>query len=148
MSTEPTPTPRGEPTEARRSSAEEGIRGVGSAWFVGILLLIVGTLNLFYGIAAVANSSFYGAGERYVFSGLHTWGWITIIVGVIQFTAAFSLFAGNIYGRVVGLFAATVGAIEALANVGGPHPWWSLGVFAVCLWVIHGIWVLGTPERT
>jgi len=83
MSTEPTPTPRGEPTEARRSSAEEGIRGVGSAWFVGILLLIVGTLNLFYGIAAVANSSFYGAGERYVFSGLHTWGWITIIVGVI-----------------------------------------------------------------
>jgi hypothetical protein len=35
---------------------------------------------------------------------------------------------------------------EALANVGGPHPWWSLGVFAICLWVIHGIWVLGQPE--
>jgi len=148
MSTQPTPAPMGASGEPRRSATEEGsVRGSGSAWFVGILLLIVGTLNLFYGIAAVADSSFYAAGERYVFSGLHTWGWITIIVGVIQFTGAFSLFAGNIYGRVIGLVAATVGAIEALANVGGAHPWWSLGVFAVCLWVIHGIWVLGTPER-
>ena len=48
---------------------------------------------------------------------------------------------------ILGIIAATLGAIEALANVGGPHPWWSLGVFAVCLWVIHGIWVLGKPEN-
>ena len=121
------------------------IRGVGRAWFVAVLLLIVGTLNLFYGIAAVADSSFYVTGERYVFSGLHTWGWITIILGAIQLTAAFSLFAGNLYGRLIGIFAATLGAIEALANVGGPHPWWSLGVFAVCLWVIAGIWALERP---
>jgi hypothetical protein len=125
---------------------EENLRGVGSALFVGILLLIVGILNVIYGIAAVANSSFYVAEERYVFGSLHTWGWITIILGVIQFTAAFSLFAGNVYGRVVGIIAATLGAIGALLDVGGPHPWWSLGVFAVCLWVIHGIWVLGQPE--
>lgn len=115
--------------------------------FVGILLMIVGVLNFFYGIAAVANSSFYAAGERYVFGSLHTWGWITIILAVIQVTAAFSLFAGNMYGRVIGIFAATIGAIESLANVGGPHPWWSLGVFAVCLWVIHGLFVLGEPEK-
>ena len=136
-------------SERDRMSSPEGdsIRGVGSAWFVAILLLIVGTLNVFYGIAAVANSSFYVAEERFVFGDLHTWGWITIILGVIQFTAAFSLFAGNVYGRVIGIIAATLGAIEALGNVGGPHPWWSLGVFAVCLWVIHGIWVLGEPEK-
>ena len=126
---------------------EENVRGLGSAMFVGILLIIVGSLNFFYGIAAVANSSFYVANERYVFGSLHTWGWITIILGVIQFTAAFSLFAGNVYGRVIGIVAATIGAVEALANVGGPHPWWSLGVFAVCLWVIHGLFVLGEPER-
>ncbi len=126
---------------------EASMRGMGSAFFVGILLMIVGTLNLFYGIAALANSSFYVADERYVFGSLHTWGWITIILGVIQFTAAFSLFAGNMYGRVIGIIAATFGAVEALANVGGPHPWWSLGVFAVCLWVIYGLSVLGKPEH-
>ena len=125
---------------------EFSTRGVGRALFVGILLLIVGTLNVFYGIAALANSSFYVANERYVFGDLHTWGWITIIIGVIQFTAAFSLFAGNMYGRVIGIIAASIGSIEALANVGGPHPWWSLGVFAVCLWVIWGLFELGEPE--
>jgi len=130
-----------------RTEGAGALRGLGRAWFVGILLLIVGTLNMFYGIAAVANSSFYVNSDRYVFSGVHTWGWITIILGVIQFTAALSLFAGNVYGRVIGIGAATLGAIEALANVGGPHPWWSLGVFAVCLWVIYGIWVLEKPEN-
>jgi hypothetical protein len=134
--------------EARRSAREEdSVRGLGSAWFVAILLLIAGTVNFFYGIAAVANSSFYGGGERYVFGSLHTWGWITIILAAIQVTAALSLFAGNLYGRILGIFAASIGAFEALANVGGPHPWWSLGVFAVCLWVIHGLAVLGSPER-
>ena len=126
---------------------DENVRGVGSAMFVGVLLMIVGVINFFYGIAAVANSSFYVAGERYVFGDLHTWGWITIVLAVIQVTAAFSLFAGNMYGRVIGILAATVGAIASLANVGGPHPWWSLGVFAVCLWVIYGLSVLGKPER-
>ena len=125
---------------------EMSTRGVGRALFVGILLLIVGTLNVFYGIAALANSSFYVANERYVFGDLHTWGWITIIIGVIQFTAAFSLFAGNMYGRVIGIIAATIGSVEALANVGGPHPWWSLGVFAVCLWILWGLFELGEPE--
>ena len=132
------------PVEVRE---EESLRGAGAAWFVAILLLIVGCLNIFYGIAAVANSSFYAAGERYVFGSLHTWGWITIIVAVIQLTAAGSLIAGRMYGRVIGIIAATFGAIEALANVGGDHPWWSLGVFAVCMWAIYGLFVLGKPEE-
>jgi hypothetical protein len=132
--------PRGVPEE-------ESLRGVGAAWFVAVLLMIVGFLNIFYGIAAVANSSFYAAGERYVFGDLHTWGWITIVLAVIQLTAAASLFAENLYGRVIGIIAATFGAIEALANVGGAHPWWSLGVFAVCMWAIHGLFVLGKPEK-
>ena len=34
------------------------MRGVGSALFVGILLMIAGVLNIIYGIAAVGNASF------------------------------------------------------------------------------------------
>jgi hypothetical protein len=130
------------------SSPETGsMRGVGSALFVGILLLVVGTLNVIYGIAALGNSNFYVNDTQFVFGSLHTWGWITIILGIIQFTAALSLFAGNVYGRVIGLAAASIGAVGALLDVGGAHPWWSLGVFAICLVVIHGIWVLGEPKR-
>jgi hypothetical protein len=122
------------------------MRGVGRALFVGILLMIAGILNIIYGIAAVGNAKFFVNDTAYVFSSLHTWGWITIILGVIELTASFSLFAGNTYGRVIGIFAATLGAIGALLNVGGAHPWWSLGIFALCVWCVHGLFVLGEPE--
>jgi hypothetical protein len=123
------------------------MRGVGSALFVGILLMIAGILNIIYGIAAVSNASFFANDTQFVFSSLHTWGWITIILGIIELTASLSLFAGNAYGRTVGIFAAGIGAIGALLDVGGAHPWWSLGVFAICLICIHGLLVLGEPRE-
>ncbi len=123
------------------------MRGGGSQFFVGILLMVGGFLNLIYGIAAVANSSYWTHDTQFVFSELHTWGWITIALGAIMFVAAFSLFGGNAFGRVVGLVAATLGAIGALLDVGGQHPWWALGVFAICLICIHGLLVLGQPRE-
>jgi len=64
---------------------------------------------------------------------------IGIIVGIIQLTGGFSLFSGGGYGRFIGIFAATLGAIESLFAIGGPHPWWALGIFVVSLWVLHGL---------
>jgi hypothetical protein len=122
------------------------MRGTGSALFVGILLMIAGILNIIYGIAAVGNAHFWVNETQFVFSTLHTWGWITIILGVIQLTASLSLFGGGTYGRVIGLVAASLGAIGALLNIGGIHPWWAIGVFAICVIVIHGLVVLGEPE--
>ena len=123
------------------------MRGAGSAIFVAILLLIAGILNVVYGIAAISNANFYD-GTQYAFSSLHTWGWVTVLLGVIQLTAGFSLFGGGAYGRVIGIFAASIGAIGSLFAIGGPHPFWALGVFAICLICIHGLVVLGEPERT
>jgi hypothetical protein len=111
--------------------------------FAGVLLMVAGTLNIIYGIAAISDSNFFVNDTQFVF---HTWGWITVILGIIELTAALSLFAGGIYGRVVGIFAASLGAIGALLNVGGGHPWWALGVFAICVVVIKGLAVLGEPE--
>jgi hypothetical protein len=124
------------------------VRGVGRAMFAAILLMIAGTLNIIYGIAAVSDAHFYtSAGTHYVFSSLHTWGWITVILGVIQLTGGFSLIAGNVYGRVIGITAASLGALGALLAIGGASPFWSLGIFAICLWVLHGLVIYGEPER-
>jgi hypothetical protein len=123
------------------------MRGAGSAIFVGILLMVAGILNIIYGIAAVGESSFWVGETRFVFSSLQTWGWITIILGAIQLTASLSLFAGNTYGRVIGIIAASLGAIGALLDIGGLHPWWAIGVFAICVVCIHGLIVLGEPEE-
>jgi hypothetical protein len=115
--------------------------------FAAILLLVAGTLNIIYGIAAIDGAHFYDDSTRYIFSSLNTWGWITVVLGVIQLTAAFSLFGGGAYGRFVGIAAATIGAIGALLSIGGAFPFWSLGIFALCVIVIHGLAVYGEPEE-
>ena len=124
------------------------MRGVGRTVFAAILLTIAGVLNIIYGIAAISDAHFYtDAGSHYVFSSLHTWGWITLLLGVLQLTGGFSLMSGGVYGRVIGIAAASLGAIGALLSVGGAYPFWSLGIFALCVIVIHGILVYGEPER-
>jgi hypothetical protein len=121
------------------------MKGVGRAVFVAVLLLLGGTLNIIYGIAAVGNAHFFD-NTQYVFSSLHTWGWITIIVGVIQLGAGFSLIGGGAFGRVIAIIAASIGALESLLSVGGTHPWWSLAIFALCLWILHGLIVFGEED--
>ena len=121
------------------------MKGTGRVVFVAILFVMVGTLNIIYGIAAVGNAHFFD-NTQYLFSSVHTWGWITIIVGIIELTAGFSLFGGGGYGRVIGIFAASLGAFEALLSIGGTHPWWSLAIFALCVYILHGLIVFGEDE--
>jgi hypothetical protein len=123
------------------------MRGAGRAMFAAILLVIAGGLNIIYGIAAIGDANFYtSSGTHYVFASLHTWGWITLIIGVIQLTGGFSLISGNVYGRAIGIAAAGLGAFSSLLAVGGSSPFWSLGVFAICLWVLHGLVMYGEDE--
>lgn len=122
------------------------VRGAGRAVFAAILLMVAGTLNVIYGIAAISDANFYANDTHYVFSSLHTWGWVTLILGIVQLTASISLFGGGTYGRVIGIAAATVGAVVALLSIGGAFPFWSLGIFALCVIVIHGLTVYGEPE--
>jgi hypothetical protein len=113
--------------------------------FVAILLLIAGTLNVIYGIGAIADANFWVGENHFVFGSLHTWGWVTLLLGVLEAFAGFSLMAGGTFGRVIGLVAASLGAIGALLAVGGAYPFWALGAFAICVICIHGLVVLGEP---
>jgi hypothetical protein len=63
-------------------------------------------------------------------------GWLTLILGVIQLFAAFSLFSGGGFGRVIGIIAAALGALAALGTTGST-PFWSLGVFALAVTVVY-----------
>lgn len=123
-------------------------RGVGRAMFVAVLLLIAGSLNVIYGIAAIADAHFFtDADTHFVIANLSTWGWILVLLGLLQLTGGFSLFSGNTYGRVIGITAASLGAVGALLSVAGAYPFWSLGIFALCVIVIHGLFVYGEPAE-
>jgi hypothetical protein len=120
-------------------------RGTGSALFASILLMVAGTVNIIYGIAAISDSKFFVNDNTYVFSNLHTWGWVTLLLGIVGLFAGFSVLRGGVFGRTIGIFVASLTAIGALLSIGGAYPFWSLGVFALCIVIIHGL-VVYDPE--
>ena len=124
------------------------MRGAGRVVFAAIMLLIVGFLNVIYGIGALDDANYFANDTRFVLTNLNTLGWVLIILGIVQLTAGFSLMSGNAYGRVLGIIGGSIGAIGALFSIGGANPWWSLVIFALCIYIVHGIIVFGEDERT
>ena len=115
------------------------MRGTGRAIFIASLLLFVGALNIIYGIGALRDANVYAGETRLIFTNLHTYGWVLIILGVIQLTGGLSLFSGNTYGRVIGIIAASIGALANLTSIGGNDPWWRLAGFALCVYILWGL---------
>jgi len=123
------------------------MRGAGRVVFAAILLVVAGTINIIYGIGSLDDANIFVNDKRFIFSNLNTLGWVLIILGLIQLTGGFSLMAGHTYGRVIVIVAGSLGAIGALLSIGGNYPWWSLGVFALCVYVVYGIIVYGEEDR-
>ena len=123
------------------------MRGSGRVIFAATMLLLVGTLNIIYGIGALDDANIYKGDTRYVLDNLNTLGWVLIVLAIIQLTAGFSLMAGNAYGRFMGIFAGSLGAVGALLSIGGAYPWWSLAIFALCIYVVHGIMIFSEDEE-
>jgi hypothetical protein len=115
--------------------------------FAAILLTIVGIINIVYGIGALDDANIFVNDKRFILDNLNTLGWTLIILGAIQLIAGFSLMAGNAFGRAIGIISGSLGAIEALLSIGGSYPWWSLAVFALCVYVVHGLVIFGRDER-
>ena len=124
------------------------MRGTGRALLAATLLVIVGTLNIIYGIGALDGANIFLNDKRYILTDLNTMGWVLIVLGVIQLGGGFSLMAGNTYGRVIGLIGASLGAIGALLSIGGNDPWWSVCLFFLCIYILHGIILYGDESAT
>jgi hypothetical protein len=123
------------------------MRGTGRVVFAATMLLIVGTLNVIYGIGALDDANIFVNDQRFILTNLNTLGWVLIILGAIQLGGGFSLMAGNTFGRVIGIIGGSLGAIGALLSIGGSYPWWSLAIFALCVYVVHGLIVYGEDQR-
>ena len=128
--------------------SDEYVSPAGAGWllFAGIMLMVVATLNIIYGIAAIGDSKFFIADQKYILSNLNTWGWITLILGIIQVLAALSIWAGNQFGRWFGIAGATLSAIGALLSIPA-YPFWSLAIFTLDILVIYGLAAYGGQHR-
>ena len=122
------------------------IRGVGRAIFAAVFLGIGGVLNIIYGIAGISKSHVFTSHAHYVFGDLKSWGWVTLIIGVLELLASVSLFGGGSYGRWFGIFAAALAAIASLLAIPA-YPLLGIAAFGLSLWIIHGLVLYGEDVR-
>jgi len=107
------------------------------------MLVIIGCFNLIYGIAAVANSHVFVANAHYVFGSLRTWGWITLIIGVLQLLAAAGVVAGNQWARWFAVAVLGLNAIDQMFFIPA-YPFWSLTIIAVDVVALYGLCAYGS----
>jgi hypothetical protein len=65
-----------------------------------------------------------------VFGGLNSWGWATLILGVLQLFAAAGVLTGNPFARWFGVTVLGLNAIEQMFFIPA-YPLWSLTIIAV-----------------
>ena len=83
--------------------------------FAGALLLIVGSLDALWGLAAILNDQVVVVGGRgAIIADLTTWGWIHLILGSIVAFTGISLFTGSSGARWLAVFFVSLNAIAQI----------------------------------
>jgi hypothetical protein len=133
--------PEGDYVPATAAYDDSGT-GVGWVGFAAIMLGLAGIWNFIDGILAISSSRVFVGDEVFVFSDLNTWGWIIMILGILQVIAAMTLLGGSEFARWFGIGAAGLNALGQMFFI-PIHPWWGITMFAVDVLIIYALAVYG-----
>jgi hypothetical protein len=121
--------------------------------FAGWLMVIIGMIDFFEGLIAIIRGSYYAVTpNQIVVVNLTTWGWVTLLWGIVLVIAGLALLSGQTWARWFTIVVASIGFILQLGFVGSSaYPLWSLSMLALTLVVLYALivrWNDGRPEAT
>jgi hypothetical protein len=102
------------------------------------MLLLAGFVHVTEWIIALARATFYVPDATQVFGDLRTWGWIQLLVGLVQFTASVAIFAAQQWGRWLGVGIAVLSVLAQLFFVNAA-PWWAMVVIGIDILIIYAL---------
>ena len=115
--------------------------GFGWKVFAGIMILIVGALNVFDGLVGLTQENYikqFTNGQLPITNNVKTWSWVVPILGIIMILAGFLIFSGNMFGRVVGILVASLNLLVQLAYL-NHNTFWSFTMILIDILVIYGL---------
>ena len=121
-------------------------RGYGMVLFASILLFVISSFNMIYGIAAIANSHVFVANAHYVIGDLRAWGWVTLIIAAVQLLAAGGVLMGNQLARWFAVAVVGLNAIDMMFFIPA-YPFWALTIIAVDVIALWGLCAYGSREN-
>ncbi|HEY6730907.1 MAG TPA: hypothetical protein VI039_07775 [Solirubrobacterales bacterium] len=83
--------------------------------FAGAVMLIVGSLDALWGLAAVLNDDVvFVGGQGVLIADVTTWGWIHLILGSLVAITGLGLFAGTEWARMAAIFFVAINAVAQI----------------------------------
>jgi hypothetical protein len=109
--------------------------------FAGWLMVLIGTLDFFQGLIAVIRDQYYVLGpNQIIVFDLTTWGWITLIWGIVVALAGLGLLARSGWARWFAIVVGSLNFVVQLGFVGSTeYPLWALTVLALTAVVLYAL---------
>jgi hypothetical protein len=107
--------------------------------FAGVILIMLGCLNFFWGLAGILeDENLLVGGDGVLLLDVTAWGWASLIIGAIQVVVGLGLWVTEEWARWAGVFFAALGAIGQIGIVTA-FPIWSLIVILLSVLVIYNL---------
>lgn len=123
-------------------------RKEGTGWlgFAGVMLIIVGLLDVVDGLWALDRADSKSNGLLYA-DKLGGWGWFYLILGIVVVLAGIGVFYRAQWARWTGIIVASVALVSKFLWV-FVFPFSALIGIILASLVIYGLVVYGEPETT
>ena len=119
-----------------------------SAWggwivFAAIVLLMVGAMDVLQGFVAIFQDEYVVATRKgLAIVDVTTWGWITVLWGVVIALAGFGLLSGAGWARWLAIIGVGINAIEQvafMANFPQAYPLWNILIITLNVLVLFAL---------
>jgi hypothetical protein len=115
--------------------------------FAGVLMVISGGLNAFYGLIGIVNDEWVVWGNRAnLYLDITEWGWVHLILGLVVLFSGIGLFSGNVLARSVAVIVASISIFANFFFIPA-YPVWALVVITIDVLVIWAVTAHGWEMR-
>ena len=107
------------------------------------MMLVIGSIDFFEGLIAVIRSNYdVATPNQIIVFDTTTWGWITMILGILFVPVGLGLVSGAGWARWTAIFILVLNLLEQLAWLGNSsYPLWTLTVITLEIIVLYALTV-------
>jgi hypothetical protein len=109
--------------------------------FAGWMMIVIGAIDFFEGLIAIIRDKYYVlTPEQVIVFDVSTWGWLTLIWGIVVAFAGFALLGRRPWARWFVIVVVSINIIGQLGFLGSAqYPLWALTVLALSVLVVYAL---------
>ena len=114
-------------------------RAPGVVTFAAVLFTIAGFFHGIEGLGAIFKKEYFNESSM-LYSNLQVWGWASLILGILQISAAYMIIGRATAGRTLGIVVASISAIATFFSIEA-HPLGAVVLIAIDVLIVYGLTV-------